>query len=358
MSCEASTPATVTLIELKSIIDRHFCPPFMPAGIVKTRWDDQGLQIVIGPREVTIKLDGTCGDTGASFLPQDQVYQQEGHIDNPEVLEAIQRAVAWGEANLPAGCGGFVLGASIDPDGNYLFPVEVRHLQSKILMTYEATVLQDVINQRRFDVVTRVVALAFFAFKKAMGFVGRWRMHSSGCPSIESMPPQEFLAQLKSGQIKLPDVEMAKTFADYEKEFPTEGPDWHAPSLEAFIESFQWPSAGEFADDVLKFIKDRKALAAAEPEHPINWDFPTVEAFVTGNYWWNAEDAIGDIRKFIKDRPAQATWTEAEIRAAYFSKADDHEVLTSEDDLIAALKGATADGALAELVRHIREHKA
>ena len=78
----------------------------------------------------------------------------------------------------------------------------------------------------------------------------------------------------------------------------TSAPNWSAPSLEAFIESFQWPSPATFADDVLKFIAERKA----------------VEVVV------------------------QPSWTEAEIRAAYFSKANDTEGVTGEDDLIEALK--------------------
>lgn len=431
MSCEASTPATVTLIDLKDIIDRNFAPPFLPRGIVKTCWDHQGLQLTIGPREVTIKLDGTLGDTGTSFMARDQIGFLADAVQDPqtpedqtanvtalfteldklhdqgvravvclhpevfsalpdeiqaqgwyksfpliqdirapiwaistqpqlvdeatepqEFLDAMDRATEWGQTHQPPGTEGFRLIRDRAPNGDYLFIVELRHTLTGVLLINEVSILKQVIDERRFDVISRVVSMAMSRFKKVMGFFARYQMQN-GIPVVESLPPEDFLAQIKSGQIKLPDVETAKTFADYEKEFPTEGPNWHAPSLEAFIEGYQWPSARAFADDVLKFIADRKALAGTTPEHPINWDFPTLEAFVAGNYWWNAEDAIGDIRKFIMEHPQKSSWTEAEIRAAYFSKASDHEGLTSEGDLIDTLKEATANGTMHVLLAEL-----
>jgi len=62
----------LSLRALKDLMDKSF-GDFLPEGIIKTRWDSQGLEIVIGPREVVVKPNGEHGDSGTSFLPEDQI---------------------------------------------------------------------------------------------------------------------------------------------------------------------------------------------------------------------------------------------------------------------------------------------
>ena len=43
------------LKELKKILDQEFCPPFVPDGMVKTKWikgKPRLLEIKIGPRDI------------------------------------------------------------------------------------------------------------------------------------------------------------------------------------------------------------------------------------------------------------------------------------------------------------------
>ena len=63
----------LTLEVLKEIIDTHFCPPFMDAGIVQTiLWpakdgNEKSLEVIIGQRDVQFLEDGTVIGAGTSF---------------------------------------------------------------------------------------------------------------------------------------------------------------------------------------------------------------------------------------------------------------------------------------------------
>lgn len=60
----------MTLEQLKEIIDKNFCHPFVEKGHVRTRFikevDEKTLEIVIGPRDVWITENGRV--TGAGTM--------------------------------------------------------------------------------------------------------------------------------------------------------------------------------------------------------------------------------------------------------------------------------------------------
>jgi hypothetical protein len=56
----------LTIQQLQEIINRHFTPPFLPAGHVRASInEDSGeLSLVIGPRDVSIDPDGNVTGAG------------------------------------------------------------------------------------------------------------------------------------------------------------------------------------------------------------------------------------------------------------------------------------------------------
>ena len=61
----------MNLVKLKKIMDRDFGPPFLPEGMVSTKWegsgDERSLSITIDRRDVSIDKDGNVIASG-TFL--------------------------------------------------------------------------------------------------------------------------------------------------------------------------------------------------------------------------------------------------------------------------------------------------
>jgi hypothetical protein len=69
----------MTLEQLKELLDHHFGPKFLPAGIVTTKWvkgaeyGGEALQVKIGPRDVWIERTGHVSGSGSDVTGETDI---------------------------------------------------------------------------------------------------------------------------------------------------------------------------------------------------------------------------------------------------------------------------------------------